>query len=157
MHHPRRRDDAELIEIVPFMAAHLLMLDEQDTERYWGGAVKTAGYAKSLEKAGPAHTAMRNGKVLACVGLMHQWEGRATAWAVMAKHIGGADYLQIHRATKRFMKLIGYRRIDATVACNFHNAIRWAHALGFKRETPEPMLNYAPDGSAHYLYSWVAK
>lgn len=145
------------IEIVPYMAAHLMMMNEQDTEKYWGAVVQTAGYARALEKAGPAHTAMRGSKVLACIGLMHQWEGRASAWAIMAENIGGADYLAIHRAVKRFMKLIGYRRIDATVAANFPNAIRWAEMLGFKRETPEPMLNYAPDGSAHYMYSWVQK
>lgn len=149
------RETTENIVIVPYMAAHLMMLNEQDTEKYWGAVVNTAGYARALEKAGPAHTAMRGGKVLACCGVMPQWEGRATAWAILADNIGGADYLAIHRAVKRFLKLIGYRRIDATVAANFPNAIRWAEMLGFKRETPEPMLNYAPDGSAHYMYSWV--
>ena len=144
------------LEIVPYMAAHLMAMSEQDTEKYWGDAVRTPGYAKALEKAGPAHTAMRDGKVLACVGLMHQWDGRATAWAVMTKNVGGADYLAIHRAVKRFMKLINYRRIDATVLCTFENAIRWAEMLGFKRETPEPMQNYGPDGRGHYLYAWVA-
>lgn len=139
------------------MAAHLMMMSEQDTRKYWGNVMSTAGYARSLEKAGPAHTAMRDGKVLACVGLLHQWDGRATAWAVLAENIGGADYLQIHRATKRFMRLIGYRRIEATVSATFENAIRWAELLGFKRETPEPMEGYAPDGTAHYLYSWVRK
>lgn len=139
------------------MAAHLLMMNEQDTEQYWGEVVKTPGYARALEKAGPAHTAMRGDKVLACIGLAHQWDGRATAWAIMAQSIGGADYLVIHRAVKRFIKLIGYRRIDATVVENFTNAIRWAEMLGFKRETPEPMQNYGPDGRGHYLYSWVAK
>lgn len=149
------RHNGNTIEIVPYYAAHLMLMDEQDTEKYWGDVVQTPGYAKALEKAGPAHTAMRDGKVLACIGLMHQWDGRATAWAIMANKIGGADYLAIHRAVKRFMGIIGYRRIDATVAAHFDNAIRWAEMLGFKRETPEPMQCYAPDGSAHYLYSWV--
>lgn len=151
-----RGDTGQGLEIVPFMAAHLMMLNEQDTEKYWGDVVKTPGYARQLEKAGPAHTAMRDGKVLACIGLMEQWPGRATAWAIMAQEIGGADYLAIHRAVLRFVKLIGYRRIDATVAANFPNAIRWAKLLGFKCETPEPMQGYDTLGNAHYLFSRVA-
>lgn len=142
---------------MPYKAAHLMSMNEQDTEKYWGDVVKEPGYARTLEQCGPAHTAMRDGKVLACIGLMPIWEGRATAWAIMAQDIGGIDYLAIHRAVKRFMKLIGYRRIDATVVWHFENAIRWAEMLGFKRETPEPMQNYGPDGQAHYLYSWVRK
>lgn len=143
------------IEIVPYCAAHLMMLNEQDTEKYWGEVVNTPGYAKSLEKAGPAHTAMRDGQVLACIGLMPMWNGRASAWAIMAKDIGGVNYLAIHRAVLRFIRLMDYRRIDCTVAANFPAAIRWAELLGFTRETPEPMQGYAPDGSAHYLYSRV--
>lgn len=153
MHGAGYRDASGLV-IVPYKAAHLLMLDEQDAEKLWGGLMKNAEHAALLEVMGPGHTAMRDGKVLACVGLVDHWPGRATAWAMMAKHVG-ADYIHIHRATLRMIKLMNYRRIETSVACNFVNGIRWAELLGFKRETPEPMRGYGPDGSDHYLYARV--
>lgn len=133
-----------------------MVLVEQDKEKIWGGMVRTPGYARQLEKAGPAHTIMRGDKVLGCAGIIEQWSNRAIAWAIMTPKIG-SDFIHVHKATLRFLNIIGYRRIEMTVADGFESGRRWAEMLGFKCETPEGMKGYGPEGSNHFLYARVVK
>lgn|SRR5574343_158828 len=144
------------LEVVPYKAAHFMALIEQDEDKFWGGAVRQPGYARMLEQAGPAHTMMRGDQVLCCAGVIEQWEGRAIAWSIMAPKVGN-DYIRIHRAVSRFLDIIGYRRIEMTVAANFKAGRRWAEMLGFKCETPQGMKSYGPDGGDHYLYARIKK
>lgn len=140
------------VKILPYEAAHLLAINEQDAETYWG-AVCTPEYARELESAGPAYTAMReDGTVLCCAGIIVHWECRALAWAIMARSIG-PDYVAVHRAVERFLNSVTTPRIEITVDCEFPAAIRWAKLLGFECEAR--MKCYAPGGRDHYLYARV--
>lgn len=132
----------------------MLQIHEQDAESYWGEVVKKPEYAKQLEEAGPAHTALLGDTVLACIGVIPEGDHCARAWAIMAREIG-AHYITIHRAVLRFMKLMDYPRIQTTVDCKFEDGIRWAEMLGFVNETPFGMRKYAPDGRDHFLYARV--
>lgn len=142
------------VKILPYLPEHLLAIDEQEAESYWG-QVQTPEYASELHSAGPAYTAMRDdGTVLCCAGVIVHWECRALAWAVMARRIG-ADYVTVHRAVCAFLDSLPYRRIELTVDCGFRAGIRWAEMLGFVNETPNGMQCYGPDGRAHYQYARI--
>lgn len=143
------------INIVPFRAEHLLLLDQQDAESYWGEMLKTPEHAEYLETLDVAHTLMRGEKILCCAGLVPQWEGRVIAWAMMARKIG-RDYIYIHRAVERWLKLSNIRRIETTVDCSFTNGIRWAEMLGFVNETPDGMKGFAIDGRPHFMFARVS-
>jgi hypothetical protein len=139
------------MQIVPFIASHAASIVLQPMQRF--GPVISDADARTLEAVGPCYSALGDdGRVLACAGLIPQWEGRALAWGMVA-HDAGPHLVRITREVRRFLASCGYARVEAAVDALFPAAIRWIEMLGFERETPEPMRNFAPSGRPAYLYA----
>lgn len=138
--------------VVPYKAEHLTGILVQDSQQYLRGYLNPA-HAEAVE-AYPAFTALDGNRVLGCAGILPLWNGRAQSWAFLA---GGLErhFISIHRAVKRYLDVCGVRRIECAVDVGFEEGHRWAEMLGFKRETPEPMLGYREDGGACFLYARV--
>lgn len=147
------------MNIVPYKAEHLLAFRLQPGQQYLA-AWTTEEHAKAVEAAvdanlGWAFTAIDDtGRVLGCAGVQLYWQGRGMAWSYLSSDIG-MFFPKVHRAVKRFMDGCFVHRIEATADADFAEGQRWLDMLGFKRETPEPMLGYRPDGGACYLYARV--
>lgn len=109
-------------------------------------------YGMSLAQGGPAYSGVVGDQVIACMGLIPQWEHRAIAWGLIAKE-AGPYFVQITKAVFRTMELHPYRRIETAVISTFEQGHRWAQLLGFKREGT--MEFYTPDGHACDLYARV--
>tara|TARA_R110000803_G_scaffold58798_5_gene117050 strand:+ start:182 stop:601 length:420 start_codon:yes stop_codon:yes gene_type:complete len=135
---------------VPFEAGHLHQLKLQPAQAYLSSAVTEEELG--LEQH-PSHTAMRGSEVLGCAGVIEQWEGRGTAWALIGE-TGPKDFITIHRAVKRFLDVCYFKRIELTVDCDFPAGHRWAKMLGFDMEC-ERMVAYGPKEKDASLYSRV--
>ncbi len=99
-------------------------------------------------------TAMHDGEVLACGGLLPLWpdnEMRAVAWM----HLGMSRpefFTFIHKQVMKVLVESPYKRIEAFTDPTFPLAARWIKLLGFKNETPFKPF-YFPDGRA--AQEWV--
>jgi hypothetical protein len=135
--------------IEPLIADHVMNVLLQPSQACFASSID-AEYANRLVVSGPAFSAIHNGEVLACAGLIPQWEGRAIAWALVAAE-AGPHFVRIHKAVKRFLELQKIRRIETWVYPTFEPAHRWMRLLGFKLEGR--MTAYGPDGSDGDLYA----
>lgn len=95
------------------------------------------------------------GRILACIGVMEHWAGRAEAWAIF--HPDCRQYfLAIHHAVRRFLKITPLKRIEAVVTVGFEEGHRWAQSLGFEMEA-RCLKAYLPDGNDVSLYARINK
>lgn len=131
------------MQIIPFQADHVQAINLQMAQRRFDSAFKPE-YARALQAAGNAYTAIDGDEPVACCGLVEQWEGRALAWALLAENIGPGRFVRVTRAVRRFLDMADYRRIEMQVDAEHAQAIRWAQMLGFEVEA---MLRaFLPDG-----------
>lgn len=140
------------MHIVPFQPMHLRALVLQEAQAWMGPMLKD-DYGKTLMKAGPAFTlAEADGSVIVCSGLVHMWENRAQAWALISAD-AGRYFVRIFRAMSSFLEIQDTRRIEATVDANFLQGHRLMRLLGFELEGM--MRAYLPDGRDCSLYGRV--
>lgn len=112
-------------------------------------------YDRWLLQGGPAFSVRRgDGGMVACLGVVEQWDGRGMGWAVMDKD-AGRSMLPLTRAVRAFFQHADFRRIEFYIDHNFPQGRRWMGLLGCKLETPEPMQNFYINSNAAYLYSLV--
>jgi|DEB0MinimDraft_12_1074336.scaffolds.fasta_scaffold67483_2 RimJ/RimL family protein N-acetyltransferase len=137
------------MDVVPFEPEHMETLILQPAQQRFFTYFNKE-YAKDLKVSGPCFTGIKNGRVLGCAGLVKQWENRAIAWSLLSGDIGN-DFISIHKAVMRFLKLSEYNRIEAFVDANFEQGHRWIEMLGFKREGYMEQFN--PDGGDAMLYA----
>tara|TARA_Y100000296_G_scaffold61607_1_gene71467 strand:+ start:3744 stop:4205 length:462 start_codon:yes stop_codon:yes gene_type:complete len=103
---------------------------------------------------GCAFTGFTEDSIIGSAGILPLWEGVGHAWVVF-----GADYrkhrIWIHRQVRNmFFKIavgMKFRRVQANVQADFHEALRWIEALGFECEST--LRQYGPDGKDHYMYT----
>lgn len=138
-----------MIDIVPFETTHLDSLRLQPAQERFLFYFDFE-YADFLKTAGPSFSAVKDGQVLACAGLIKQWENRAIAWSLLNGNLG-VEFIKVHRAVDRFLKLSEFNRIEAYVDANFGQGHRWIKRLGFECEGT--MKQFNPDGSDACLYA----
>lgn len=140
--------------ITPYQPTHLDALMLQPAQEMARPLLADPEYRKALAVPGMAFSALDGDRVLCCAGLIQYWEGRAEAWALMGQDLK-RDFLRIHYATRRFLDVCGFRRIEATVDPDFGCARAWIEALGFKYEGLMP--GYTPDGRDCFRYARVKR
>lgn len=141
-----------MMEIVPFKPEHLETLLLQPSQKMLQPHILNKGYGEGLAAAGPAYSGVVDDAVIACMGLIPQWPGRAIAWGLIAAE-AGSHFITITKAVFRTMELHPFRRIETAVASNFEQGHRWARMLGFEREGK--MRAYTPTGDDCDLYARV--
>lgn len=118
---------------VPYRHYHLNAIAIQEMQAEAIGQIK-AEHSMALEKAGPAYTLLDGNQVLACAGLVEQWQGRAIAWALISKNLNGFKFARMHKMCARFLDMQDYPRIEMAVDHEHEAGHRWALALGFEWE-----------------------
>lgn len=122
-----------MIKVIPLKASHVQALKQQGSLTYLTDRV-TDDKLLLLEQQPYSFTVLgSSGEILACAGIIEFWEGRGEAWAFFAKSIG-AQFLQVHRAVKRFIDAVPMIRIEATVDYDFLAGHKWIRLLGFELE-----------------------
>lgn len=136
--------------IVEYKPEHLKDLLLQPAQAYMR-AYMNDEYAEFLNIPGMTYTAMHAGQVVGCGGLVPQWEGRAQAWTLISGEV--PNFLEIHRYVAKVLKECKFRRIEATVDCDFVNGHEWMRILGFQWEGT--MKCFSPEGRDADLYALV--
>lgn len=145
------------MKISAFKSADVDLLDVQPGQQVELGTVAPED-ARRLEGApGPSWTFWRDGKPIACLGLIELWRGdyvRYMAWGLLSP----TDTYGLLWLTRRFKNYLASgltkTRIEFTAAADFPQANRWAKVLGFQ---PVGVLKqYGPDGRDFILYDWTA-
>lgn len=97
---------------------------------------------EAYQKAGPAFTVEgvicgTTHSVIASAGLVLQWPGRATSWAILTPDLRSDVrlalwlVLTIKRGLKALIAHHGLRRVEADVVCGNGDGVRLVRALGF--------------------------
>lgn len=139
------------MNIVPYKAEHLMELQLQEGQEY-SSVYVTPEYAKALEDQF-AFTAMAGDKPVAVGGVCKLWDNRGLAWTFIDQR-AGEYFVEIHKAVKRMLDIVPYRRIEAETPCEFKQGHRWLRMLGFKLEA-ERMVAFRIDGGDSALYARV--
>jgi RimJ/RimL family protein N-acetyltransferase len=137
------------MHIVPFQPKHLELLILQPSQVAFSDYFDPK-YGPSLVEGGPCFTAMDGDEVLACSGVIKQWDNRAIAWALISEY-AGKHFIRIHKAVNRFLESTEFRRIEAFVDADFEQGHRWIQMLGFEREGY--MREFTPAGNDAVLYA----
>ena len=124
-----------MIHTVAFKAEDLITLLEE------GASPELAGFltyeaARQLESDRFVWTYVNEkGEIVACMGVREYWPDRGEGWAVFHPELaGGSTFVALHRAMKKCVDSIDYRRLEATVDVSFKRGLRWAELLGFEKE-----------------------
>jgi len=137
------------MQIEPFQPQHLKYLSLQPSQIAFSNFFDDE-YALSLKESGPSFTAIDKEEVVACAGIVHQWENRAIAWALISG-MAGRNFIALHKAVQKFLDLSDINRIEAYVDANFDAGHRWITMLGFQSEGT--MRQFMPDGNDAVLYA----
>ena len=138
--------------ILPYKPEHLEELLLQPSQAYMRPFMSDKVYQNALQIEGMAFSAIMDGKVIACAGVLPLWENRGHAWALLNDNIK-TNFVSIHRATARFLDTCRMNRIETHVDKDFGCALRWMEMLGFECEGT--MRKYTSDGRDAYMFARV--
>lgn len=116
----------------------------QEAQRYVADIGNIETDLTPLSNIGLAWTAEHDGEIIACGGLMPQWEHRAIAWMIIGEN-AGPHFVALHRHVYRGLVKAPYRRIEAHVDVGFAAGVKWMKMLGFELEAYKRA--YRPDGA----------
>lgn len=125
-----------------------LDLDRIRPLRPISGAMRAA--AGEIAKAGPCWSAVQDGAVLACAGLVFHWQGRIGSWCLIGADFPRGSWVwlthQVRRGLSQAQIELGARRIEAEALTGWEPGARWLKLLGFTCEGAMPA--YGDDGAS---------
>lgn len=116
-----------------FLATDLLLIALQPHQRSIEPQAATLEYGTHLAAAGPSFTVSDGAQIVACIGLIRQWEGCSRAYALLGES-AGRYMAPITKKVQRFLNGCGERRIEAAVESSFDAGHRWVRMMGFVHE-----------------------
>jgi hypothetical protein len=113
--------------------------------------------AASLPDAGPCWTALHDGQVLACAGLVIHWPGRAGTWCLIGADLPARAWpwltARVRRQLAEAQRELRLHRIEAEALTGWEPGARWLALLGFRPEGPMP--GYGHDGADYDRWAKV--
>lgn len=139
--------------VVPYLPAHLnaIITSPYQVELAHHDLSKHADY---LATFGEAFTALDNGEVVGCGGLVSGGSGRADVWAIMGALTKGKMFA-VTKVVRSFLdkKNKEYDRLDTIVKADFDLGKKWAEMLGFEYEATHTRF---ANGDDYYRYRRLA-
>jgi hypothetical protein len=114
-------------------------------------------HGPAMIAAGPCWSAVHDGQVIACAGLVLYWRGRAGTWCMI-----GADFprrawpwlhKQVCRRLAQAVRELRLRRVEAEALAGWQPGARWLRLLGFSPEGDMPAFGH--DGADYTRWSLV--
>ncbi len=137
--------------IVPFETSHLRLMNVQPSQQAVLQHV-TDDFLSLLQNTN-AFTAIVDGEIVACAGVIEYYKGRGEAWSYLSSDLG-SNMVLVFRAIKNYLDTVDVRRIEMTVDVDFAEGHRFAKLLGFELEAPR-MKAYDLDGRDKALYARI--
>lgn len=150
-----------MLRFVPFDPEHFRYLALQGAQFDQAGFTASPAYAEMLRTRGFALTALyetadpAEARVAGCAGVLHQWRGRALAWAFIGS-TRPSEWTAIARRMASGLAAAergGVWRIEAHADAGFRPAQRLLEVLGFEREGLERA--FSPTGRDCWLYARI--
>lgn len=139
------------MRIVRFRPEHMAALRLQPAQTGFSQYLNDLEYGRALANEW-TFTALDKDRVIGCGGAVEMWAGRAVLWSLLAED-AGRHFVSIHRAVSGFLSACPWRRVEASVDCEFEAGQRWIRLLGFQHEGR--MRGYTPDGRDQDLFARV--
>ena len=139
------------MEVRKFRPQDLCAIHLQPNQKIAPEGIEPLDFGSQLSVFSETFTATHDGEVIACVGLIPFSGHCRRVWAYLSAD-SGRVMLLLHRNILRWLRYHGAGRIEATIACDFLAAIRWAEMLGFEREGPMKQFERGRD---YFLYARV--
>jgi len=142
-------------KLVPFDPVLLRLMDLQEWDlEYYKLLNDYEAVLRNNAARGPAYAWVRDGKPIACAGIMLYWTGVGEAWLVPSKAVSSLRHT-FHRSALRAFEVIAselqLRRVSATVNTKNVRADRWIKAAYFEEEGY--LREFGVDGSDHRVYA----
>jgi hypothetical protein len=102
---------------------------------------------------GHAFTAMADGEVIGCGGIIEWWPDRCSVWAIVGVD-AGPHMRGITRMVRMVLDRYPSRRIEATVRADFEAGFHWAVLLGFEMEAL--LRAYSPLGETVWMLARIS-
>ena len=140
---------------IDYEAAHLEQLMQGDLN---AGAERLGymmQYAGRLEQPGWAYTAVDQGEVLFCTGIVDLWPGTGEVWFIGSQeiHRKPRKVIEYCRGAMRRCALENdLWRIQGVCRADWPSALRFAEFFGFENEGL--MRRYGPEGADYYRVAW---
>ncbi len=136
-----------MIRIEPFRPFHVELIEARGVQ-----VGQRLEFAHVDRPPGMALSAFAGDQILMCGGIIPLLPRRGDCWAVFAEGCG--PYMrEIHYATRRFIGIGNWRRLEAQVLAGFGPACRWVKLLGFKFEGAMP--GFGLNGETYLRYARV--
>ena len=119
-------------QLISFKAEHLAAFIHRD-----GDYVESVQSAIDKERRGPAFTACIDDKILGCSGIILQWAGVGSAWAVFSQEIFKYPIWTtrtVRAALHDIMRVYKLHRVEMVILDGNNVNAGWATMLGFSRE-----------------------
>lgn len=132
-----------MIDVHPFRPDHIGAFTNHAGQEHLVEALP----AEELDRAtstGAHYTLKAGSQVVACMGVVHINDYRASAWTLLQR-LAPARFISVHRAAWHLLRIQPYMRIEAYVDPTMAPATRWMRMLGFRLETPYKPF-FFPDG-----------
>ncbi|HEU0070940.1 MAG TPA: hypothetical protein VFS04_06575 [Alphaproteobacteria bacterium] len=144
------------IVIAPFTQAHLAAIAPGRFDAIAAEGLDLAALAASRADIGPAWTAVADGRVLGCAGIVPLWRGVGAGWLYAADEMRRYP-VALHRTVLRGIAAaevgLGLHRLQISVHEDFAASLAWVVRLGFACEGAMP--GYGPNGDNYIRYARV--
>lgn len=158
--------------IVPFEEWHLGVMnireEQSDIKAYADdflggldgyGSILISHAAIEIDVQEPcAWTAIIDGRILACAGILRDQSHVGTAWAAFDKDFHECalkDKVVVTKRIKKAVRSVGYQRVQATVLESFEMGCRFLESLGMEEEGL--LRKYSYFGQNHKVYSYIGE
>jgi RimJ/RimL family protein N-acetyltransferase len=147
--------DGERDRLVPFDPVLLKLMELRSWDlAYYDLLDDYEAILRNNARRGPAYAWVREGKPIACAGIMKYWEGVGEAWMVPSTAVSSVRHT-FHRSALRAFEVIArelnLRRVSATVNTANVQADRWIRSAYFVEEGY--LREFGVDGTDHRIYA----
>lgn len=138
-------------ELIPFRAEHMLRFSNRDNVQ------QNMTMHRHKESLGPAYTAMHEGRIIACSGIMIIWPGVGVAWCAFSDEFPQHRIWvtgHVRRVLRDTIRIFKLHRVEAVTIADIDRNAEWIEALGFTREK-DIAQKYTSDGRDAIRYEYI--
>jgi len=149
------------MKIIPFKKAHafdILERNVQERNAWISGHGDFEEFVKAWDEGGPAYTLVIDDQIILSAGVVKIGWNRGEAWALLStlfyKHVR-TSFKAILFKLEEIIFAEKLRRVQATVAPEFTEGIRFLEHLGFDWEGT--LLSFGPNGEDLIMFGRVCQ
>jgi len=113
-----------------FKGGHVKCVDPQPAQSVDVAFLSEPAVQDYLEGTA-AYSAFKDGRCVACAGILAFDAHTAIVWALLSKHIG-SSIIPVTRRCQALMRMFPAARFETAVMTGFPEGERWVQILGFK-------------------------